>query len=457
MRLEEEAAVVPPVAKRPLVELLLLALPTVAQMASYNATQFVDTYMLSRLGEVEATASGNAGLLGFALISLGFGTMWVVNTLVSQAFGRGDHRACGQHLWAGVWLGLLYGVLVLPLVFVGRPVFEALGHEPRLASFEAQYLGIVLTFTGLRLASAAAGQFLLAVGHPSKTLLAAVAGAITNAAANYALIWGHFGLPELGLAGAAWGANVGSAVEFGVLFGFCLLPRIRTTFHVLDWRPRVRRVKTLLLVGVPSGLQMVGDVLAWSVFGLWVMAAFGTEAMAANTFMMRYMSASFMPAFGLSAAVTALVGRNIGAGRPEVAADRARLGFFLTAGFMLLCGAIFAIFGRQLIGVFTDDPELIRLGAMLMLFAAAYQFFDALYIIYVGALRGAGDTLVPAVATAGLCWTMVVGVAGGVAYWQPGWGVAGPWAVATVYGAVLGLFMWLRFRAGGWRSIRLDE
>ena len=446
-----------PTTKRPLWELLTLALPTVAQMASYNVTQFTDTYMLSKLGDVEATASGNAGLLGFALISVGFGTMWVVNTLVSQAFGRGDARACGQHLWAGVWVGVAYGLLVLPLALLSRPTFAALDHEPALAALEATYLNIVLTFTSLRLAAAAAGQFLLAVGRPGRVLVAALVGASINVLANYALIWGHWGFPELGISGAAWGANIGSTVEFALLAAFCLMPSVRRPYFVLDVKPRWRRVKTLLRVGLPSGGQMVGDVLAWAVFSLWVMAAFGTAGMAANTFMMRYMSASFMPAFGLSAAVTALVGRNIGMERFDVAADRARLGFVLAAGFMLLCGVCFALFGRVLIGVFTDDPEIIAMGALLMKFAAAYQFFDALYIIYVGALRGAGDTLVPAIATAGLCWLMVVVIGRFVAIELPQLGVAGPWTVATIYGALLGLFMWLRFKAGGWRSIRLDD
>jgi MATE family multidrug resistance protein len=437
-------------------ELLVLALPTVAQMASYTVINFTDTLMLSRLGDVEATASGNASLFGFAIISLGFGTMWVVNTLVSQAFGRGDAKACGEHLWAGIWFGVAYGIAILPLILLARPLFDALGHEPALAAGETTYLSIILTFTSLRLAAAAAGQFLLAIDRPYLTLWAAFVGAAVNVVANYVLIWGHWGFPELGLAGAAWGANIGSTVELLVLLGCCVLPTIRRTYHVLDVRLRWRRLRTLLKVGLPSGGQMIGDVSAWSLFGLWVMAAFGTEAMAANTFMMRYMSMSFLPAFGLSAGVTALVGRYIGRGQPEVACHRAALGFKLAAAFMLSCGVIFFVFGEAMIGLFTSDPEILAMGGLLMKFAAAYQFFDALYIIYVGALRGAGDTFWPAIVTAGLCWVFVVLLGGLSAYQLPGFGVAGPWAIACLYGMLLGLFMWLRFQQGGWRSIILD-
>ena len=123
---------------------------------------------------------------------------------------------------------------------------------------------------------------------------------------------------------------------------------------------------------------------------------------------------------------------------------------------MVACGVVFAVFGRQLIELFTADADVLRMGAILMIFAAVYQLFDALYIIYSGALRGAGDTFVPALVTATLCWLMIIAGGGAMAYYVPRFGVAGPWAIATVYGVILGLFMWLRFKRGGWRDINLE-
>src|SRR3954451_5096947 len=94
---------------RPIVELLRLAGPTVAQMASYTVMQFLDTWMLSRTRDriIAPTAAANSGILAFAVISLGMGVSWIVNTLVSQSYGRKDYRACGQFLWQGVWFGFL--------------------------------------------------------------------------------------------------------------------------------------------------------------------------------------------------------------------------------------------------------------------------------------------------------------------------------------------------------------
>src|SRR6185312_7834600 len=210
-------------------------------------------------------------------------------------------------------------------------------------------------------------------------------------------------------------------------------------------------------VGVPSGLQIAADVLAWSLFSVWVMGQFGTYAMAANTFMMRYMVLSFMPAFGISTAITALVGRYIGAGKPDVAVQRANLGFKVTAIYMVTCGLVFLVARNRLIHLFTSDPQVLRAGAMLLIFAAVYQFFDALYITYNGALRGAGDTMAPAIATFVLCWSITVFGGYVVAVHWPKYGPEGPWTVATIYGVILGVFIYLRFRRGKWMAIHLEQ
>src|SRR5205823_9367533 len=134
-----------------------------------------------------------------------------------------------------------------------------------------------------------------------------------------------------------------------------------------------------------------------------------------------------------------------------------RLGFILCAIYMVTCGAGFFIGRRVLLGIFTDNPHIIQIGAMLLVFAAIYQFFDAMYIVYNGALRGAGDTLVPAVATGVLCWGVTVFGGYLVARRWPSFGPAGPWLVAIGYGVILGMFMYSRFRAGRWRRITLAE
>jgi MATE family multidrug resistance protein len=441
--------------RRPIVELLSLALPTVAQSVSYTIMMFVDTWMLSRLGTDAPTAAGNAGMWMFAIVCFGFGTLLVVNTLVSQSFGRGEFDHCGRYLWQGIWVATAYSVLVLPLIPLAPRVFHLLGHADHLAQLEARYLQVALLSTLFKMVATAAGQFLLATNRPNSVLLSAVIGVSANIAVAAVLIFGALGMPRLGVVGAAWAANVGVFVEMCVLLLF-VFPADRGRFNVRDWRLRWREATTLLRVGASSGLQIVADVLAWTLFANFVIAQISEPAMAANQFMFRYLIVSFMPAIGISQAVTALVGRYIGMKRFDVAMQRADLGFKLASVYMIICGVLFVVFRYPLIHVFTDDPDVARIGATLLIFAGVYQLFDAMYLVYNGALRGAGDTFVPAVATATLCWGVTVFGGYMIAHYFPSLGVVGPWTVCTIYGLILGVFIMARFRRGAWKSIHLE-
>ncbi|HSI35913.1 MAG: MATE family efflux transporter [Phycisphaerae bacterium] len=438
-------------------ELLRLAGPTIVQMASYTVMQFLDTWMLSLLGTVEPTAAGNASLFSWSFIGFGVGVLFCVNTLVSQSFGQKDYAACGRYMWQGVWFGVMFAAVALPVIPFARPLFQALGHEPRLAGLEAQFFSITVAAAVIKLSAVSFGQFLLAINRPWMVLAAAVCGVSANAIVNCFLVLGWYGAPKLSVAGAAIGTNVGVTVELLVLAAIALRARTRAEFNTLDWRPRRAPLLTLLKIGLPSGGQVVADVLAWTLFTVWVMAPFGTEAMAANNFVFRYLSVSFMPAFGISTAVTALVGRYIGAGDFETARHRAHLGFWVAMVYMVSCGAAYVIWRNELIMLFSREPAVLAVGATLLVFAGLYQLFDALYIIYNGALRGAGDTMVPFLTTAGLCWTITVLGGWAVSRYWPGLGPAGPWWAATLYGAVLGAFMFARFVRGKWATIRLES
>ncbi|MGD0388355.1 MAG: MATE family efflux transporter [Tepidisphaeraceae bacterium] len=443
--------------RRPLLELLALALPTVTQMASYTTMQFIDTWILSRLGNTPPTAASNSGMLAFAPLAFGMGMLVIVNTLVSQSFGRKDFVQCGQFLWQGIWLALFFGLALLPLRSLAGDIFALFHHPPEQAAMEATYFRIVLLSAGIKLAATAVGQYSLGIDRPNALLIASVIGVSINAVAAWCIVLGHLGFAAWGIAGAAWAQNLGVSCELAVLIFLTLGKNVRRKYNALDFRLRWGEMKTLIRVGVPSGLQWFSDVLAWSIFCNVVIGLLGADAMAANAFMFRYMVVSFLPAVGISAAVTALVGRYIGARRPDLAARRAHLGFAVTGVYILGCGIAFVVGREPLIRLFTADAHVVRIGASYLVFAAIYEISDALYIVYSGALRGAGDTFVPTVVMASLCWSMMV--AGGycVARFVPQAGFGGPWAVACVYGWILGVYMLRRFTGGKWRGIHLES
>jgi MATE family multidrug resistance protein len=440
--------------RRPIVELLSLALPTVAQMASYTVMQFIDTWMLSRLGEVAATAASNSGILAFSIVSFGMGTVVLVNTLVSQNFGARRFEQCGQFMWQGIWLGLFYGLAVLPLIALGTPIFNLFHHPPMQAALEVDYYRIVLLSAGVKLVSCAIGQFFLGINRSGAVLMSAVAGVSVNAAAAWLIVLGHGGFASHGVAGAAWAQNIGVTCELFVLILLVSPASVRRQYNVLDTALRPAKLMTLIRIGLPSGCQWLSDVLAWSLFANGVLGVLGPAAMAANTFTFRYMVVSFLPVYGLSVAVTALVGRYIGKGQPEIGARRAHLGLAVALVYVACCGTCFIVFRHSLIHVFSNDPEVIRIGSIYLMLISLYEISDALYIMYVGALRGAGDTLYPTMISATLCWSIVVVGAYLVARSHRQW-MGGPWLVACGYGWSAGSWMLFRFVRGRWKQIRI--
>jgi multidrug resistance protein, MATE family len=440
--------------RRPIVELLALALPTVAQMASYTVMQFIDTWMLSRIGDVAATAASNSGILAFAIVAFAMGTVVLVNTLVSQSFGAGRFEQCGQFLWQGIWLGLFYGVAVLPLIALGGPIFSLFHHPPVQTALETQYYQIVLVTAALKLIATSIGQFFLGINRANAVLVSAVMGVSVNALAAWCIVLGHLGFASHGVAGAAWAQNIGVTSELLTLILLVLRPAIRREYNVLDYRFRPDQFTTLIRIGLPSGCQWLSDVTCWSLFANGVLGVLGPAAMAANTFTFRYMVVSFLPVYGLSTAVTALVGRYIGRGTPQVGKRRAHLGLFVSLVYVACCGAIFITCGKPLIHVFSDNPEVIRIGAIYLTLISFYEISDALYITYMGALRGAGDTLYPTMVSAVLCWSIVVVGAYAMARSHQQF-VSGPWIVACGYGWTAGSWMLIRFVRGKWKKIEI--
>jgi len=170
-----------------------------------------------------------------------------------------------------------------------------------------------------------------------------------------------------------------------------------------------------------------------------------------------------MPAVGFSVATTALVGKYIGAGRPDLAANRAHWALGMAIAYMTVCGALIGFLRAPLISVFvsgsdaTTAAEVVRIGSRLMICAAIFQTVDAVGIVYTGALRGAGDTLIPGIATIVLSWGCIVGLGEWFIRVHPDFGSVGPWIAASIYIFAYGAVVAWRFERGAWREIRLLE
>ena len=507
--------------RSPAVELLIVAAPAVATMTSYSVMQFVDKWMLSRLGAEELAAAGNGGLAAFVPASVMMGVLGVVNTFVSQNLGADRAERGAAYAWNGLWLTVLvWAAFLLPMaaalpwVFDGMRATIAFGQDlvgqtlvadevtEELARQEVVYGRILLVGMVVMLAARGIGHYFYGMHRANVVLIATLAGNVVNILATYLLVFGSAGLPgltlfgrevdlpglalpwaesgwALGVAGAAIGTVVGSCVEAVIPLWLFLSKKYDRLFKTRSaWRPSWRHVKDILRIGWPPGLMFGNEMICWWILMAGFSASFGAAHNAAGWVALQYMHLSFMPAVGMSIAVTAVVGKRLGAGRPDIAERRAHLGLGMTMGYMGLCALAFVVFREPLMLIFAGEAdgsaardEFVRVGMRILLVAAAFQVFDAVAVTLMGALRGAGDTVWPGVATIVLSWVCIVGGGGLLtANWgavgsvvAPGvdaeiwleWGSVGPWIAAAGFIILLALALLYRWRSGRWKRIDL--
>ncbi len=445
----------------PLRELIALAWPTVLTMTSYTVMQFVDAMMVSRVGSLELAAQGNGGLATFMPLSFMLGVLSMVNTYVSQNLGAGRPREAPRYAWAAIWMSLAAWIVLLPYAACMGMLFSSVGHEPELIALETAY-GQILMFTCFTtLMSRGLSHFFYGLHRPKIVFAATIVGNVTNVLGNWVLIFGHLGFPKLGLTGAAIATVIGTSVELLIPLAFFLGPGMNAALGTRRaWRPDWRTMRQLWRVGWPRSLTFGNEMVCWAVFMIYLIGTFGKEHSTAGWIALRYMHLSFMPAVGISVAVTATVGRYIGAGRPDTANHRAWLGVRLAMAYMGTCAVLFVLLREPLARVLIKpgdqaEAEILKIAMQLLICAAVFQVFDALAITLSGALSGAGDTVWPGMVTMITSWTCIVG--GGFAFvtWAPGLQSLGPWIGASAYIILLGLaFLW-RWTSGRWRSIRL--
>jgi len=438
--------------------LLTLALPIIASMISRTVMSFVDFIMVSQLGTEAQAAIMPAGVLLFCIISFGMGTLSIINAFVSQHLGRDEPHECAAYAWQGVYIATAMGVAVLPSWFVMPGLFAAVGHDAPVQAMEVTYVRIGLLGVGPTLMGMAVADFFNGIHRPMVGFVAALVSNIFNAIANYALIFGHFGMPAMGIAGAAWGTAAASGVFVLVTVVWLMRPELNRTFSFwANWRPSWRRIKRIVRFGFPAGVQHTIDIFSFTLFTLLLVGRFGTEQLAAHNLAFKYLEISFMPTVGLGVAVTAAVGKAVGQGRP----DLAKLVVKWAAGFALAYMGLIAIgyftLRYQLAGWLSDDPVVIEWAARVLILCAVFQLFDALGITHSFALRGAGDTHWQLYIM--VIYSAVLFMGGGfaLAHFKPEWGLIGPWLGATAYIVCLGLTYTFRWYHGKWQSIRLTE
>ena len=433
--------------------LLLLAAPNVASTAAESLMSFVDFAIVSKLGPEAQAAVSSASIVYFSVFGFVLGVMVCVTTLVSQSLGAGRLRDCSVYGWQGVWFSALFGLLGLALWPTLGTLFAVIGHEPVVQTMEVEYARIRLLGLAASGAAVGLGHFFNGIHQPRHNAYSVVATTILNGILSYALVLGRWGMPAMGVAGAALGSVIANVVRVLWLMSvMCWSSKTREFEARHTWRIRVDKMRRLVRVGWPAGVSVMMDISAWAVLLTFIVGRFGTYHLAASATCWRFIDLSFMPAIGIGQAICTMVGRAIGEGRNNVARRRAMLGAVLNVTYMGAMGIVFVLFGTELMSLFSNRQEVIEVGVQLLILAAVFQVFDAIAITYSHALRGAGDTLWPAVVSAVLVWVLMVGGAMVTVYVRPDWGACGPWGLATVFVTIIGVVFAVRWRRGAWEK-----
>ena len=438
--------------------MLRLAGPMVITNISFTAMQFVDRLMVSRLGTEELAAILPATMVSFLPSSLLLGIMTSVNTFVSQSLGRRRYSDCSNYCWQAVNMGLVYSVLSLIVMWPAAGwIFRTMGQPEAITGLEVTYLRIMLYCQFPAVCIWSSSQFFMGIHRPIITMWAAIIEQIVNVLCNWLLIFGHLGFPRMGIAGAGWGTFIGMAVGATVRMSAFLAGDINKRFESRkSFGFDAARIFDLVKIGFPAGLALTVGVALWGTILFAMVGRFGKEPLAATSAVLSCMNVSFMPIVGISTALTAAVGKSIGGGQKELAMRQASICVRIALGYMGFIGACFFLFRGPIMKFWAPlDDKVVAAGVNILLFAAVFQLFDALAIIYIGALRGAGDTVwlagisaVGAIVVLGLGGILTVVLV-------PGMGELGPWTAALAEIIFVGLAHRWRFKSRRWMRIDL--
>ena len=379
-------------------KLLTIGSPIIATQLISMGLNFTDTVMAGNLSALDlaAVAIGNAIYMPVAVFCMA--TLIAINPVVSQFLGARKFDEIGKSARQLFWLILM---LSIPAFFLLRNldlVMIWMNVTPEIIPIADGYLKAVswgllplLVYAGVRYFSEG-----LSVTRPA--MFVASGALIINIGANYVLMYGKLGFPQLGAVGTGYATAIVSlfaAIAF-VAFTATFKPFKRFNIFERTKGPEWKYIGELIKVGVPNGVSSSMEVLLFAAVSL-LMGTLSVKAAAAHQIAINVAATMFMIPFGLSLAISQRVGFSIGQVSLEKARFRGFVGIVICAGIMTFTALLLFLFPEFIISIYTDDPEVTGMAVLLLFMAAVFQISDGLQVGAFGALRGLKDTRVPMV------------------------------------------------------------
>ena len=410
--------------------MLSLAMPVVVAEVGWVAMQIVDISMVGRLGPEAIGAVGVGSALFLALAVVGIGLLLGLDPLVAQAFGAREFGECRAWLRHGLALAIGLTVPLTVLAWMATTFVSAWGFDLRVLDLTQGYLGVVtwsllplLVFTVFR-------RYVQAVGVVRPIMLTLVTANIINAAANWLLVFGNWGFPELGVEGAAWATCVSRTYMCGLLAlaVWRVTARLPRNYQVGTFTARgleMVRIRRLLRLGWPAAAQMTLEVGVFAV----VTALAGRlepHLLAAHQIVLNTVGLTFMVTYGLSSAGAIRVGHAVGCRDPTSARYSGWVALGIGAVFMGVAAVGFLTVPEAILRIFTSDARVIVTGVLLLSVASVFQLFDGVQAVATGLLRGLGDTWTPMLCNLAGHWCVGLPFGYALCFWW-GCGVVGLW------------------------------
>jgi MATE family multidrug resistance protein len=443
-------------------EVLVIATPLILSTGAWSVQHFVDRMFLSWYSPEAIAAAMPAGMMSFAVMSFFLGTATYVSTFVAQYFGAQRFDRMGPALWQGIYIAVLGGVAQLCLIPFADAIFSFMGHDPLVQRYEVPYFQILCLGGFPFVASSALSGFFSGRGKPWPVMWVNTCATIVNLVLDYALIFGAWGFPELGIKGAAIATVLSGTFSFCVYLALMSRKSYNEKYHTLKgWRPEGELFVRLLRFGSPSGVQFFLEMVGFTVFILLV-GRLGTNSLAATNIAFNINTLAFMPMIGCGIAVSVLVGQYLGANKPDLAQRSTYSGFHMTFLYMVTIAAAYVLVPDIFVAPFAAKAnpegmaEIYHLAVILLRFVAVYSVFDTMNIIFASAIKGAGDTRFVMFMILILS-ALVLVLPAYVAIVILGYGLTIAWGIGAGYVTILGFVFYLRFRGGKWKSMRVIE
>ncbi len=375
--------------------MLRLAAPLALTELGWLAMAFTDTVMVGRLPD-SATAIG-AVSLGSTLFStigiFGSGIVLGMDTTVSQAYGAGRLDECHRTMWNSLYLACAISPLLMLSVLAILPFFSYFGLAPALVAQTVPFLKALVWSTLPLALYFALRRYLQAMHIVKPVVFALVSANLVNLLGNWVFVYGHFGLPALGVRGSGWSTCVSRIYMVAVLaISVVYYDRKRNSgLWIASRRLEMLRIWELTRLGFPAALQLLMEIGAFSM-ATFLVGKLGAVQLAGHQIALNVASFTYMVPLGIGSAAAVRVGHAIGMRDPHGAARAGWMALFFAAGFMSCSGVFLFLFSRYIARIYTPEQDVVNAGAILLIVAAIFQLFDGIQVVATGALRGAGST-----------------------------------------------------------------